>query len=430
MAENDKKTKVLMRESGATTVRIKVPLCDIGLDPERFCHRDPENLTEEKLQSLMNSRATEGPQNDIEVYRAPDGQMVATKGHRRLLADRFLARNQVAGFTEDMEIEVVEVQNATPLELMIRSLADNEVRESLTRVERIRAVKKLHDNGASTDRGAMTMGESTTNYLRDLLIAQNAWMFQHVVDESIEPTNAHTLLEVAKKENRLVEVREDFDAWVAEKKRIIRDKERKYKATHNKEMPAADKKVKKYATNALIKHWVEGIKAKRRFDEDTQWNFAAGIDDNAMLSIGSVKLDLEKATLDQLTKVGAKLSQVAKQLGPVIKKRHEEERKAGDAADDTPYDLEYLRDLGLEDEAAKLELQCRERPDGEPDPTQVEAEERVEEDLASTVELAPTSEGETVEQSGVDNPMEPANEPPPPTSSPKSDKESKAKRKG
>jgi hypothetical protein len=292
-----------------------------------------------------------------------------------------------------MEIEVVEVIGATPKDLLIRSVADNEVRKNLTRVERIRVTKKLYDNKVPVDRATKAMGVSEKTYNRDLMIAQNPWMFQHVIDNSIQPSAASSLLDEATKVKRVNELKEDIDAWIADKKRLIREKERLKKAQSNKELRPAEKEVKKYMPNYLVAHWITLLRKKRRFDEDAHWNFDASIEkDKGQLKISSVTLDLAKAPLDKLAKVAGKLSQISKQLAPYVQKRHKMEQQADNVKlEEAPYDFQYLRDLGLDDEADKLEAQYKmsvvDEPDGVDDMIHGGVEEREEEDLASDIQL-------------------------------------------
>jgi hypothetical protein len=149
--------------------------------------------------------------------------------------------------------------------------------------------------------------------------------------------------------------------------------------------------VKRYMPNHLVAHWLELLGRKRRFDEDAQWNFAAGIEeDTDRLRISPVSLDLAKAPVIHLAVVASKLSHLAKELRPYLKKRHEEERRArGDGAADSPYDLDYLREDGLDDLAEDLQgrLRAPEEADGEDDPGRGEPQERAERDLTKDVDL-------------------------------------------
>jgi hypothetical protein len=141
----------------------------------------------------------------------------------------------------------------------------------------------------------------------------------------------------------------------------------------------------------LIDHWKDLLKNHKRFDEDAQWTFNAGIvPESEELRIKPVTLNLATASLDQLAKVAGKLSLVTKQMIPYIQKAREKESGAErtPAAVAAAYDIEFLRGLGLEQVADDLEAQTRQdnEPDGEELPQEQPAE-RQEQDLTKEVKL-------------------------------------------
>jgi ParB-like chromosome segregation protein Spo0J len=390
--DNNKEPEILERATSAETRRTRVRLSDLTFDTDRYCHRAEEALKEENLEDLLKSLTLEGLQVPVEYFSAPGGRKVVTKGHRRVTACRILAARNTPGFTEDMEVEAIEVLGATPQDLLVRSVADNEVRLNLDRVGRIKVAKKLYDAGVQLERAARALGVSPKTYERDLLIAQHGWMFQHVMDDSIAPTPAYVLLAKAVEVERARELKEDLDAWVAGQKQKIRERERRLKAQQNKELRPADRMVKKYLTNHLVAHWLELLSKRRRFDEDAQWNFAAGIEEETdRLRISSLSLDLTKASSDQLGLVASKLSRLTKQLRPYLQKRHEEEKRRaqGDVVANSPFDLDFLREMGLDDLANQMEARLRvlAEADGEEDPGHAEPEPRAERDLTDGISL-------------------------------------------
>src|SRR5437867_3255557 len=94
-----KEPEVLVSATAATTKRTKVRLNELQIDLDRYCHRDPQELTPEKLGPLMASIAVEGLQVPVEYYLDEQGRKVPTKGHRRLSACRILADRNQPGFT-------------------------------------------------------------------------------------------------------------------------------------------------------------------------------------------------------------------------------------------------------------------------------------------------------------------------------------------
>lgn len=365
MSAEKKVNEVVTRIGKTRTVLIKVRLHEITDDPERYRHRDPEDLKEASLESLSQSVTQEGLQVLPEVARDEDGRLVLIKGHRRIEVLRLLARKNTPGYTLDMEVEVLEVLDATPQDLLVRSISDNEVRKSLDREHRIRAAKKMFDAGVQNSRAARALGVSLKTYERDLILAKNPWMLQHVIDGSIEATYAILLLEEADRRERLAEFKEDIDLWIADRKREVRDREKLYREQHGKDLPASERQVKRFMPAHHVRHWLTLLREKRRFDEDAQWNFPAGIDaKSGVLRISSLTLDLGSAPLDQLAKVGSKLSQLAKQLAPHLKKRQVLDTIQGELApEDAPYDFEYLQSHGFGDTADQLRASLQQIPE-------------------------------------------------------------------
>jgi ParB-like chromosome segregation protein Spo0J len=399
--------KPLERATEAETSRAKVTLRDLAFDTDRYYHRETEDLGEKRLEGLLKSLTLEGLLVPVEFSADQKGRKVVINGHRRVAACRILAARNVPGFNDSMELEALEVRNATPQDLLVRSVADNEVRLSLDRVGRIRVARKLHDAGVQVDRAAFALGVSVKTYERDLLIAQHPWMYQHVIDDSINPTPAQALLAKARDAGRLRELKEDLDAWVAREKQNIRERERISKLKHNKELRPADRMVKKLLPAHLVTHWLELLGKNRRFDEDAQWTFAAAIEDKKdLLHISSVTLNLRQVPLDRLAQVASKLSLLTKQLRPVIQQRHQEERNvAVRGASASPYDLDYLREMGLDDVAKDLEgrLTSGAEEDGVEDGGRDVPESRPERDLTEDIGLpggaadAPASREESPE---------------------------------
>ena len=392
MATDKKETKapeILERATQATMQRTRVHLNDLVMDTDRFCHRKAATLNEEGLKDLMDSLVLEGLQVPVEYFSDTRGRKVLVKGHRRVTACKLLAGRNTPGFKEDMDVEAIEVQGATPEDLLIRSVADNEIRLNLDRVSRIQVARKLADAGVQNERAARAMGISVKSYERDLLIARHGWMLQHVEDDDVPPTAAHELLSRAQEAGRLKELKEDLEIWVADKRKLIREKERMKKHKENKELRPSEKMIKRYLTKTLLVHWLELLKAKKRFDEDAKWQFAAGIErESGQLHVSAVKLDVNKAPAESLAKVASKFSQMAKELRPYIRRRYEQERvEGGPVGAEVLYDLDYLRELGLEDMAEQIEEQLEQdvAADGEEDAEHEQAEERSEEDLAEAV---------------------------------------------
>jgi hypothetical protein len=94
----------------------------------------------------------------------------------------------------------------------------------------------------------------------------------------------------------------------------------------------------------------------------------------------------------KLAEVASKLSQLAQDLKPVIKARHEQEqRRDRPAGRSVIRDTAYLRELGLKDFAEECEQELRALaeagPDGEKDGDVARHDPRPERDLAAEVDV-------------------------------------------
>lgn len=391
MSEVVKEVKAIVeRETKANARQVTVRLNELVMLPELFCHRGPKGLDEASVADLFDSLTMEGLQVPVEFYVDPENRKVLTKGHRRVTACRILARENTPHFSEDMEIPAIEVHDAPLKDLVVRSVADNMKRKTLDNVGRLFAVRALHTNGVAVKRGAVALGVSEQSYKRDLSIVENEWMLGHVLDDRIAPTHAASILQATDKTKRTDEVRADIAIWVARVEAEIQKRVRYQKERNLQELPEADRQVKKYLTNDLLKHWLALIEAGKSFDDKPAWGFRAGIDPKTNeLFVGSFKVDLAKESPKNLARMMSQLSQLNKDLLPIVKKRKAEEDKAEPMLLEKAFDLQFLRDQGLADYADEFEeeREVAKAKDGEEDPTHGAVEERVETDLVSSIEL-------------------------------------------
>ena len=266
-------------------------------------------------------------------------------------------------------------------------------------MERIRAARALFRAGVHEGRAAEALGVSVESYKRDLLIAGDAWMFEHVVANHINPTAATIILkamhEVASNDPQgFQRARDELDRWVAAKAAELerKDKILQAKRGKGKGLSEADKQVRRYLSNQLAEHWAGLICQGASLDEDTEWTFQADLDlEKEQLQIGSVRLDLAKDPVRKLAEVASKLSQLAKEIGPILKRRHAEGQRPRSTGKTVVRDVEYLKGLGLNDLADQWKKEqdalLEATPSGPPDPGFDGERPRTEDDLASEVDV-------------------------------------------
>lgn len=347
------------REPRAVTRPVMVRLDQLVLIPERFCHRDPAELDDSaRLRPLADSILANGLQVPIEYFMDDQGRKVVDSGHRRTSALRLLAREGRPGYTADMEVPGVQVSGATPQQLLLRSVADNCNRLTLSQTERIRAAKTLADNNVSAAEAAKAFAISEKQLGRDLLIAQHDWMYQLVVTNAITPSNASRLLEAAVTEKRVTELEADLKDWVgATERRIAEDKRKK------KDLTAAQQLVKTYLTPALLNHWVAQLKRKERFTAAPagQVDFEVGIHPKSnTVSIGGTEINLMEVPLPKLAEIVGEVESAKKVMLTYLKSRRAVEamgpQDVARQESENPTGLELLRQEGLGDLADEVEL--------------------------------------------------------------------------
>jgi hypothetical protein len=354
MAGKQKEIAKLATE--ATMRPCTVRLNELKVIPESYCHREEDELGEASLELFLDSLIMEGGVRVPIVFLTDsDNVKILVAGHRRVTGCQMLAKRNQPGFSHDMEIVANEMMGATPIDRLIESLSDNNNREALRPMPRLKAVKMLHDGGAEAKRAARSLSISDQTYSRDLSIVRNSWMLQHVFDRSIAPTVAAKLVEVGEANKRMKELKEDLDEFIAQTKKDLKEAARRYKANTKKDPRPADLEVKNKMPAHLINHWIDCLNNKRRFDNDADWDYQAGID-KGLLKISPITLDLNKASGDMATKILGALNQTVKLLIPYAQERVQIERlRAQDVSQSAPYDFEFLRSLGMTDQAERLE---------------------------------------------------------------------------
>jgi hypothetical protein len=366
------------RQAQAVTRPVKVRLDQLVLEPARFSHRDEVELTDPaRLRPLADSIFANGLQVPIEIFTDDKGRRVVDSGYRRTSALRLLAKEKKPGYAPDMEVPAVEVSGATPQQLLLRSIADNCNRLTLSQTERIRATKTLADGGVSKEDAAKAFGVSTKQYERDLLIAQHPWMYDLVFKNAFTPSNASRLLEAAVAEKRVAELEAGATAWVGDTEGKIAEAKKK-----KKDLTAAQQLVRTYMTPALLNHWLAQIKKKEDLTavEPAAADFEVRIEPEAnRVSIGAAEIDLMMVPREKLAEYVVEVESAKKVMLTYLKARKVVEAQGPqDVAREeskNPTGLEVLREAGLGDLADEVELKRMEEAEQARRPAEGQAEE-------------------------------------------------------
>jgi hypothetical protein len=331
-----------------------------------YCHREKVKLSDAYLAGVAESLRQERQLEPVQIAWGAHEAWLLLTGHRRVAAMYLLAKKGVEGFSPEMEVVALEVVGASMQDLLIRSVADNEVREKLDVKERLLVIQKLDRAGVPKERGAAALGIGVKTYERDLRVATHPRMVRHVLEDNVGPSAASWILYPAEKHRRTDEFLEFFNGWVERKKAEIADLDRLSKAESGKGLRPTDLLVKNHVTPQLVDTWLEALERDAPFTDAPGFNFEATIDKKSgRLRVERLSVDTQEASVLDLVKVGSKLTQLGKRVLAVAQRRHElqklEDPQKPNAALATPspYDKDVLREFGLEEVAEQLESEVR-----------------------------------------------------------------------
>ena len=328
---------------------VRVKLGELVLRPDDYAHRKAVAFAREALKPLMTSIAQEGLRHRPEVFKDKDGRYVLVTGHRRVKALLALAEDGVAGYAADMEIEVTELLDVSPHDLLIWSVADNEVRLNLSVSERLIVVRRFVQAAVPEERAATALGLSIKQFQRDAIVARHEWMTQLVDQDAVPATTAVELLEAADKAGRLAELKSFMADWVAETELAIETEAAK------RAMRPGETRVRNRLTPDMKRHWLDQLAAGKELDTTVHPRADVSFDIKTLqLKVGGKTFDLMKDPLEDLARKMSALSQATKAALPFLARRASLEGDEGpqaqmlNAGDVSQYDEDYLRDAGLD----------------------------------------------------------------------------------
>jgi hypothetical protein len=229
----------------------------------------------------------------ITIHRDEKGQPHLVNGHREVAACRFLASEHVPGFREDMKLDAVELVNASPQALIIASTVGIHGYHDLGQPEGIRACKRLVDALIPAEKVAKQLGVDVGLVGRIRLIGQHEWMYPHVLDESIAIGQAAFLLGVAQECDCLKELREYLDDWIHDKKKSIREEEKRCREV-GRDLPEAKRAIKNQLSDDLVVHWGWQLFNRNVLDDNPRWKTSPSCVDRKTANAAASRKSLEK----------------------------------------------------------------------------------------------------------------------------------------
>jgi ParB-like chromosome segregation protein Spo0J len=338
-------------------------LPDPGKNLGEFGHRFAEKYQEENLQDLVESIKTQGLKDPPHIVKLKDDSPGIINGHRRVASLYINVRRNVPGFSLDMPVPCLEVRDASHRDLVISSILGNELSRKLDPEERLLAVKKADDAGATKKEIAITLGNSDKSVERDLRIVRCPRVLRHVLDHDLPPTAAAALIQVAAAQKRLDEFLDYFDAWAQLMREQIAEEDRRAKQERGKGLRPNQMLVMNRLESGLVRGWFEALAKGKPLTEEQDLGFEATFDKKTAVATVKVRVDALNAPVGHLARVASQVSQVAKRLAAFAKKRHELEGPQGPQAalqqDETFLDLDLLKEIGLLEVADQLRRELR-----------------------------------------------------------------------
>jgi ParB-like chromosome segregation protein Spo0J len=360
-------------QQGAETrlVTIKFSeLPDPGKEADEYGNRSLPQYQEEANGELLESIRLHGLLDPPFVVKGQDGKWRIVGGHRRVAMLYVLARRNVPKFSMDMPVQCLELVDASPLELVIRSIAGNELAKKLEPKDRLLAVKKASAAGATKKEIAATVGVSEKAIDRDLKIVKNARVLRHVLDDNLSPTAASTLVAVAADKGRLDDFLDHLNGWVERTRHQIQEEDRRVKEEGRRPLRPNQTLVANRLEAHLVRGWIDAMAKGRPLTEEPDLGFEAAFDKATAVATIRLKIDARNDDPARVARVAGQVSQIAKHLAAFAKKRRELEGPGGPQAalqKDGLLDTELLKQFGLVDVASQLDQDSRaeERPSEE-----------------------------------------------------------------
>jgi len=307
--------------------------------PEQYGFRregDADPYGKEAVRSLMESIKAHGRLlTPLLLREKRDGDFVVADGHRRFFALEFLIGESVQGFTHDMPIPAYVMKpNTSELAMVSMAIAGNIEREPLTFEGRLDAVHKLHRLGMPRKSIAqlVKVGESTID--RDLIVAGDEEMRNHIRRRHITASAAATLLAAAEKAGRRKEFMDCFRRWLIEANESLRAEEKAREARDLRPLPPAKRWLQNRLTAEQIAAWRRALEAGKPLDEvDRTVAFPACVEGegtNAKILIGAVSKPVAELSSADLAKILRNCLDLAEAIEPILLAKAAAE-KDGDA---------------------------------------------------------------------------------------------------
>ena len=224
MSEQSKQSKpeeqLIVREQVALETK-EVPFKGLVCRPEEYSFRDDEDLSQKSLQSLADDIAANGLLSPL-LTQEENGRQLVLNGNRRHGAMALLIEKHVAGWTPDTLVKVQMMPAGTKkMEVLARAISANIFQKPLSGFGRARAALALHREGMPNVQIAGIFDCNVKTIERDLSVATFPKFMQLVEDHAVQFSTAASLLEKARKADRVDELYDAIQGFAVDMKRKL-----------------------------------------------------------------------------------------------------------------------------------------------------------------------------------------------------------------
>ena len=299
----------------------KIQLSEVFVQPEDYDIRAVHESDMEDLKPLAEDIAVNGLITSLLVQDCGKQGYRLLDGHRRYFALKSLVENGVEGFEAAMLVPANVVSSAaSQLDTTARAIAANVQRQSLSAEDRMRAAASLAKLGMPQAEIARCMAVSEATVARDLAVAGNDRLMEHIRRHHISATTAATLLKAAMDADRVDDFLEAFEDWLAETQATIEAEVDRRAANDEEPLSEAQRWPQRYSTADLARCWRSALQSGDELGSPT-FRFKALVREDrgrTLLEIDPLRRDVAEMSAAELAKVFQRTVDLADALQPLV----------------------------------------------------------------------------------------------------------------
>ena len=304
-----------------TTSLQQVAFSKIDVQPQDNAYRDESELDEGRLQPLAENLTTCGLNTPLLLQDRGDNRYLLLDGHRRFFALRSLVANGVQGFHAEMVVPANVIgRSASELDTVARAISANVQRQALSAEGRVRAAARLSRLGMAQSEIARCLAVSEATIARDLALAGNDRLMNHIRHHHIAATAAATLMQTATDADRVGDLMEALDNWLAETQAAIEAEVERREASDEDPLSESQRWPQRFFSADLARSWKTALQSGGELGQPT-FRFRAMIREDrgrTLLQIDSLQRDVSDMSAAELAKVFQRTVDLADALQPLV----------------------------------------------------------------------------------------------------------------